>query len=415
MSGRQPLLSVADALTRILADISPLPAETVPLAYAHGRVLAAPLKALRTQPPFAASAMDGYAVRHADLRGVGTMLNQAGEAAAGHAYPGSVGAGDCVRIFTGAPLPEGTDTILIQEDAETDGRSAITVTEVPSKGRYVRPAGLDFTEGDTLLETNRMLSAADVSLAAAMDHAELQVRRKPVVALISTGDELVPPGTPRRADQIVTSNNFGVAALVEAAGGVALDCGIAADTHTALGHAFDRAAHADVVITLGGASVGDHDLVQDALTARSVAMGFWKLAMRPGKPVMFGTGASTATEAATANQPTRYLGLPGNPVSSLVCTHIFVLPLLRALLGQPAETILRDAVLTVDVPQNDQREEYMRASLELRDGALHVTPFARQDSSILSGMAKADCLMVRPAHSPPMRAGDPCKIVPLRG
>ncbi|MEO0546701.1 MAG: gephyrin-like molybdotransferase Glp [Pseudomonadota bacterium] len=415
MPVRQPLLSVADALTRILAGVAPLPAQTVPLSEAHGRVLASPLKALRTQPPFAASAMDGYAVLHADLQGVGTVLNKVGEAAAGHAYIGSVGSGDCVRIFTGAPLPQGTDTVLIQEDAETDGGSGVTVSEVPDKGRYVRPAGLDFAEGDTLLEANRVLSAADVSLAAAMDHAALPVRRKPIVALISTGDELVPPGTPRRADQIVTSNNFGVAALVEEAGGFALDLGIAADTHAALADAFDRAENADIVITLGGASVGDHDLVQDALTARGVGLGFWKLAMRPGKPVMFGTGTTTGNETANEGQPKRYLGLPGNPVSSLVCTHIFVLPLLRALLGQPAATVLQDAVLAVDVPQNDQREEYMRASLELRDGALHITPFARQDSSILSGMAKADCLMVRPAHSPPMRAGDPCKIVPLRG
>lgn len=405
MAGSSSLLSVAEALERILAGVTPLETQTVPLSEAHGRVLSKPLIALRTQPPFAASAMDGYAVRHDDLSGNDTVLDCIGEAAAGHAYEGSVAEGECVRIFTGAPLPPGADTILIQEDAEVDG-SSVKVRDVPSKCKYVRPAGLDFLKGDTLIAADTVLSAADVSLAAAMDHATLAVRRKPVVALISTGDELVPPGHPRRADQIVTSNNFGVAALVEAQGAIAVDLGIVADTKQALAKAFDRAEGADVVITLGGASVGDHDLVQEALIARNVALGFWKLAMRPGKPVMFGTQEGDAT---------RYLGLPGNPVSSLVCTHVFVLPLLRALLGLPPEIKLRDAVLAVDVPANDQREEYMRATLVERDGVLHVTPFDRQDSSILSLMANADCLMVRPAHSPPMLMGDRCKIVPLRG
>ncbi|MEL6966663.1 MAG: molybdopterin molybdotransferase MoeA, partial [Pseudomonadota bacterium] len=287
MSKRPPLLSVDDALEQILVDVQPLAAEPVALTHALGRVLAAPLAAKRTQPPFPASAMDGYAVRHADLF-EGAALTCVGEAAAGHAFSGAINAGECVRIFTGAPVPSGADTILIQENARANG-TKITVLEAAERGRYVRPAGLDFAEGDEGLKAGTVLSPADISLAAAMDHPRLPVRRKPRIAVISTGDELVEPGQERRDDQIVSSNNYGIQAMIEDFGGEPMDIGIVKDTLSALENAFDAAADADIIITLGGASVGDHDLVHHALGQRGVPTAFWKLAMRPGKPMMFGT------------------------------------------------------------------------------------------------------------------------------
>ena len=404
---RPPLLAVATALERMLADIEPVETETISLPFAGGRVLAADLAAKRFQPPFPASAMDGYAVRAQDVETVPAKLEVIGQSAAGHGFSGSVGKGQAVRIFTGAPVPKGADTIIIQENVDADNGS-ILVTTGAAKGKYVRPAGLDFSRGDTLIKMGSLISPSQLSLAAAMNWDKVPVRRKPVVAIIASGDELVMPGTEPGPDQIVASNNFGVAALVERAGGTAMCLGIAEDTTEAIDAKLSaaRSAQADIVITLGGASVGDHDLVQEALKNFGVTMDFWRLAMRPGKPVMYGTARDNG-------KLVHYVGLPGNPVSSLVCTLIFVLPMVRKMLGLVSKTETRPAVLAVPLDANDQREEYMRATTEVVNGVPHVIPFDKQDSSILTLMAQADCLMIRPAHAPAAKAGDAVDIIKL--
>jgi molybdopterin molybdotransferase len=399
------LLSVDDAL-RMVLDYArePLPAEQVAIGQAAGRTLAAPLAALRTQPPFAASAMDGYAVRAADIAAPGARLAVVGVAPAGHAFAGAVRPGEAVRIFTGAPVPEGADTILIQENADADGDAVIART-AEAAGRFVRPAGLDFTAGETLLHAGHRMGPRSQALAAAMGHAEVPVRRRPRVAVLATGDELVRPGEAMRPDQIVASNVYAIAGMVTQAGGVPIDLGIATDDFAALEAAVAAAeeAGADVLVTLGGASVGDHDLVQSALTRRGMRLGFWRIAMRPGKPLIFGSLGRMAI-----------LGLPGNPVSSIVCAHLFLEPLLRALAGDPDAGADRSgpAVLGGPLPANDMRQDYLRARLSVdADGRTVATPFARQDSSMLRLLADAQALVVRPPHAPPAAAGDPCRIL----
>lgn len=401
------LTPVADALAGILAGASPIrEQETVPLDRAEGRTLAADVAALRTQPPFPASAMDGFAVRAADVATVPARLALIGTSAAGHAFTGTVGPGQCVRIFTGAPVPAGADAILIQENARAEGNMVEALSPVTA-GRFVRQAGLDFREGEVLLRAGRRLGPSAVALAAAMGHATLPVVRRPRVAILATGDELVRPGEPTGPDQIVASNTYAVAAIAERAGAEALDLGIARDDLPALTAAIDAArdAGADVLVTLGGASVGDHDLVQRALAARGWELGFWRIAMRPGKPLMHGRlGAMTV------------LGLPGNPVSSIVCSLIFLVPLVRALSGDPdaGAVATQPARLGVDLPANDERQDYLRARLSAgEDGTLVATPFPRQDSSMLRLMAEAEALVVRAPHAPAARAGDPCRIIRL--
>jgi molybdopterin molybdotransferase len=401
------LTPVPVALAALLESVpGPTEAQTLPLAQCAGRVLAQDVTALRTQPPFANSAMDGYAARADDLQ-PGAELRVVGEAAAGRGFSGSVGSGEAVRIFTGAPLPEGADAILIQEHAEGVGGPAIRVTEAAGKGQFVRPAGLDFATGDILLKTGRRLDSAALGLAAAAGHPTLAVRRKPLVAILATGDELVLPGEPVGPDQIVASNSFSLAALVEQAGGTALDLGIARDNHPDLAGKIEaaRKAGADVLITLGGASVGEHDLVQAALKAQGMELGFWKIAMRPGKPMMMGRlGRMVA------------LGLPGNPVSSIVCGHLFAMPLVEALLGMadPARDRSEPAILGIDLKANDERQDYLRATVETMDGVQRVVPFAKQDSSMLANLARAEALVIRPAFAEAARAGDPCRIIRLR-
>lgn len=401
------LTPVPVALAALLESVpGPTEAQTLPLAQCAGRVLAQDVTALRTQPPFANSAMDGYAARAHDLQ-PGAELRVVGEAAAGRGFSGSVGSGEAVRIFTGAPLPEGADAILIQEHAEGVGGPAIRVTEAAGKGQFVRPAGLDFATGDILLKTGRRLDSAALGLAAAAGHPTLAVRRKPLVAILATGDELVLPGEPVGPDQIVASNSFSLAALVEQAGGTALDLGIARDNHPDLAGKIEaaRKAGADVLITLGGASVGEHDLVQAALKAQGMELGFWKIAMRPGKPMMMGRlGRMVA------------LGLPGNPVSSIVCGHLFAMPLVEALLGMadPARDRSEPAILGIDLKANDERQDYLRATVETMDGVQRVVPFAKQDSSMLANLARAEALVIRPAFAEAARAGDPCRIIRLR-
>ncbi|WP_350334052.1 molybdopterin molybdotransferase MoeA [Coralliovum pocilloporae] len=401
------LMPVAEALDRLLANVRRKDAEHLPLHNAYRRVLASDLKARRTQPPFAASAMDGFAVRSEDMIEAPSELTIIGEAPAGHGFDGTVGVGEAVRIFTGAPLPNGADSVLIQENADyAKGRQTLKALEPVKPGQHVRPAGLDFTEGQTLLAESCVIGPGELALAASMDYAQIPVVRKPLVAVLATGDELVAPGTPRRDDQIVASNSFGVAALVRDNGGDVLDLGIAADTVEAIGSAIKQAleAGADLIVTLGGASVGDHDLVQTVLKDHGMSLDFWRIAMRPGKPLMAGSIDST-----------HILGLPGNPVSSMVCGLLFMRPLIRTLAGLSLDDISDvDAVLGADLPENDQRQDYIRATLSQGpDGHLTATPFAKQDSSMLARLVQSDCLIIRPPFAEAVKTGDVCKILKL--
>jgi molybdopterin molybdotransferase len=403
------MMSVEEALARLLAPLATLPAETVALPQALGRVLAEDVVARRTQPPFPASAMDGYAVRAADVATVPARLAVIGSVPAGSAFAGRVGPGQAVRIFTGAPVPEGADCIVIQEDADRDGESVI-VREGAPVGRYVRAAGLDFREGETGLKAGRLLTVRDIALAAAMNRPWLAVRRRPVVAILPTGDEVVMPGDPIGPNQIVSSNGLALAALVETCGGVPRQLGIARDDADSLRLLADAARGVDLLLTTGGASVGEHDLVRDALSVAGLELDFWKIAMRPGKPLMVGRFRDTPM-----------IGLPGNPVSTLVCGLLFVRPAIERLLGGPAEPpALGKARLASPLPANDRRQDYLRATLArdsaAPEGGLPVaTPFAKQDSSMVSLIARADCLVVRPPHAPPAAAGDIVEILGFPG
>lgn len=382
-------LSVEAALERILDGVTPLEAEHVDLLAAAGRVLAADLAARLTQPPFDASAMDGYAVRAADVATLPATLRLVGESAAGHAFMGTVQAGETARIFTGAPMPDGADAIVIQENVEAEG-DRIRVVDGQPDVEHVRRRGGDFREGDTPLRAGKRLTARDITLAAAMGHATLPVRRRPRVAILATGDELVAPGETPRADQIISSNPYGLAAMISAAGGEPKLLGIARDTHEGLAEKIALADDSDILLTIGGASVGDHDLVVPALERAGMSLGFWKIAMRPGKPLIFGRRGEQ-----------RIIGLPGNPVSSLICTRVFVVPLIAKLLddGAPASRA-RTAALSVALPANGPRAHYMRGRLEHgEDGAAMVAPVSSQDSSLLTPLAAADCLIVRPPHA----------------
>ncbi|WP_131117549.1 gephyrin-like molybdotransferase Glp [Lichenihabitans psoromatis] len=399
------MLSVADALAAILSTApQALPEEDVALASARGRTLRRDLLALRTQPPLPVSAMDGYAVRAADLARAPVDLRVIGTSQAGRAFDGAVQAGEAVRIFTGAPVPDGADTVLMQENASLQG-ATMRALQAEQIGRHVRAAGLDFSEGDVGLRAGRRLGAAELALAAAMNHASLPVARRPRVAILATGDELVSPGMVPGPSQIVASNSFALAAIVEQAGGLPIDLGIAGDNFEALSRGIRAASdqQADLLITLGGASVGDLDLVQSALVREGLELGFWRVAMRPGKPLMHGKLGAM-----------RVLGLPGNPVSSIVCGILFVRPLIRALCGDPdaAASIAEPARLAVDLPANDRRQDYVRATLALRADDLPLAhPATLQDSSMLKVLAGAQCLIVREPHAPAARAGDRCMII----
>ncbi len=395
-------LSVSEALSRVLAGAEPLGVEEVPLEAAARRVLAGPLTAKLTQPPFNASAMDGYAVRAQDITNLPATLTVIGEAAAGRGFAGPVSKNECVRIFTGAPLPADADAIVIQENTRRDGKTVV-VTEGRPDPAHIRARGKDFKAGDALLEADRPIDARALTLAAAMGHAVLTVRRKPRVAILATGDELVPPGTAPGPGQIIASNAYGLAALVEAAGGTPHLLGIARDTQAAIEEKIAAAGDADVIVTIGGASVGDHDLVAPALTESGMTLDFWKIAMRPGKPMLFGRIG-----------PKRVLGLPGNPVSSLVCGRVFLVPLIRALLGLPAEDRAPEtAKLSVDLEANGPRAHYMRATLDSASAPPVATPLPDQDSALLSPLARAQCLIVRPANAPEASRGASVQILRL--
>jgi molybdopterin molybdotransferase len=398
-------MPVADALAAILAGAEPLGEEMVALDAAYHRTLARDVAAKRTQPPQAMSAMDGYAVRAADAARVNTRLKVIGEVAAGRPFDRVLGVGEAARIFTGGVIPAGADAVVIQEDTVASA-DTITITEAASLGRHIRPAGVDFREGDVLLKAGRRLSDRDLSLAASMNFPELPVRRRPKVALLATGDELVMPGNTPGPGQIVYSNGYALRALARAEGAETVDLGVAADTLEATTAGIRRAgaAQADILVTTGGASVGDHDLVKASLEAEGVKMAFWKIAMRPGKPMMHGRLGAM-----------RVIGVPGNPVSSYVCTILFVVPLIRALLGANTIHHVREAALLGrDVTANDVREDYLRARLEERDdGTLIATPVNHQDSSLLANLAVSRALVIRAPFAPAAKAGTPCKILRL--
>jgi molybdopterin molybdotransferase len=393
----QPLISVEQALARITGALTPVGSEWVSIAQAHGRVLAQAVASNRTQPPFAVSAMDGYAVRASDVATVPAKLHVIGQAPAGGAFGGALGPGQAVRIFTGGPVPDGADTIVIQENTTADGDQVI-VTQTVAAGRHIRAEGLDFRAGDVLLTAGKKLGARDVALAAAMNAPWLCVRRRPRIALLATGDELVRPGEAIGPHQIVSSNALGLAAMIAACGGEAIDLGIAADDREELRVMALGARGADMLITLGGASVGDHDLVQSVLGEAGLKVAFWKVAMRPGKPLIFGHMNETPM-----------LGLPGNPVSSMVCGLLFVRPAIAALLGETGGgNYTGAAILGADMAPNDNRQDYVRASLSA-DGV--ATPFTMQDSAMLSSLAKAGCLIIRPPFAPAAKAGDVVQVL----
>ncbi|MFA1623649.1 gephyrin-like molybdotransferase Glp [Rhizobium mongolense] len=400
------LLPVAEAQGRLLGRAKPISdVETVSLADGDQRVLAADLTARLTQPPFNASAMDGYALRREDAPEPGAELKFIGTSAAGHAFDGTVGKGETVRIFTGAPVPSGADSVLLQEDAEKiDG--GIRTKYPIRQGQHIRLRGQDFNENEGVLSAGTVMDFTRLTVAAAMNHASIDVLRKPLVAILATGDELLTPGSDLGPSQIVASNTFGIAALVHKAGGDVLDLGIVPDDKVAITAAVRRAQAegADVIITLGGASVGDHDLVQATLVAAGMTLDFWKIAMRPGKPLMVGSLGST-----------HVLGLPGNPVSSLVCALLFLEPLVRKLASLPP--VKRDAMVeaAVTLASNDQRQDYVRAKLaKSSSGKWLAEPFDKQDSSMMKVFAHADCLIIRPPHAPQLPAGSPCPVMLLR-
>jgi molybdopterin molybdotransferase len=399
------LMPVTEALSAVLAGAEPLPEEMVGLDAAHRRVLARDLAALRTQPPQAMSAMDGYAVRSADASEVATRLKVIGEVAAGRPFEKTVGKGEAVRIFTGGVVPAGADAIIIQEDTVVED-AGITITEAAVAGRHIRPAGIDFRKGDVLLARGTRLTDRDLSLAAGMNYAELPVRRRPKVAILATGDELVMPGSAPGPGQIVYSNGYALRALARQEGSETIDLGISADTveATALGLRCARDSGADILITTGGASVGDHDLVKQSLEAEGVAIAFWRIAMRPGKPMMHGRLGAL-----------RVIGLPGNPVSSYVCGFLFLVPLIRALSGRTdVHHAHETALLGREVAANDIRQDYLRARLEVRkDGELIATPVDHQDSSLLANLAAARALVIRPPFAAAAPAGSPCDILRL--
>ncbi len=395
------MISVEAAREQILAKLRPVGVETVPLAAGGGRVLAAALTARLTQPPADISAMDGFALRAADAA-KGATLRVIGAAPAGHPFAGAIGAGEAVRLFTGSVVPVGADSVLLQEDASWAG-DRLTVNEACTQGRHIRPAGQDFRAGDVLIPAGRPLSTRDIGLAAAGNHPWLAVHRRPRIAILATGDEVALPGEPIPPGGIINSNAHALAAFVTAAGGEPLVLSIATDDLAAIAAGADAARGADLLLTTGGASVGDHDLVQAGLAASGLTLDFWKIAMRPGKPLMFGWMGQMPV-----------LGLPGNPVSAFVCALLFLGPAIARLAGRAATApALHPAVLGAAMKPNEQREDYVRATLQRQDGMLLATPFATQDSGMLRTLAEADALIRRPPHQPALPQGAAVEVILL--
>jgi molybdopterin molybdotransferase len=396
------LLSVAEALARVTKGLAPLETERVALDRGSGRVLAEDLAAGLTQPPFNASAMDGYAVRAEAIAVLPATLRLVGQSAAGAGFRGKVGRGEAVRIFTGAPVPDGADTIVIQEHA-VEASDAVIVTDA-TDSTHIRPRGQDFKQGEVLLRAGAKLGPRQLMLAAAMNHTELPVRRKPKVGILATGDEVVPPGSELAPDQIVSSVPLGIAALIDAHGGEAMPLGIAKDELKSIQTLAGAGKAADILLTIGGASVGERDLVATALKSEGLKLDFWKIAMRPGKPMLYGRMGEQ-----------RVLGVPGNPASALICAHIFLLPMMARLLGLAENGHPEpEAVLGEAIEANGLREHYVRAHSEWSaDGTRVVRPLPSQDSSLVASLARADCLIVRAPQAPALAKGARVRILPI--
>lgn len=395
------MISVEEARARILSLMSPVGREVVAITAACGRVLAQDIVARRTQPPFNASAMDGYAARNDEVA-PGATFDVVGEAAAGHGWQGAAAPGQAVRIFTGAPVPDGLDRIIIQEDVTRDG-DTITLRDTLDEAAYLRRAGLDFSAGETLLTKGTRITPENVALIASAGHALVTVHRKPRVALLATGDELALPGDPVGDSGIISSNNFGLAAMIESLHASAEILPIALDEADPLRALALEGAQADLFVTLGGASVGDHDLIRPALTGHGLELDLYKVAMRPGKPLMAGRLNGTPM-----------VGLPGNPVSAMVCGRVFLAPAIAVLSGMEGSApATRRAVLDIDIGKNGPREHYMRARCVMDDGVLRCTPFDSQDSSRLALLSRANALMIRPVDDPPRDAGQDITVILL--
>ncbi|MEK9684246.1 MAG: gephyrin-like molybdotransferase Glp [Rhodospirillaceae bacterium] len=391
------LLPVEEARQRICDALPILGTEQVSLEEGLGRVLAEDAISRRTQPPFPVSAMDGYAVRAQDVVTLPSVLKVIGEVPAGKNFSGSVSSGEAVRIFTGARVPAGADTIVIQENTEQSDKTIRVIGGEAPVGRFIRPSGLDFELGDKLITCPKLLNYRDIGLLASMNLPWLKVRKRPIISLLATGDEIVMPGDPLGENQIVSSNVIALKAFIKQKGGIAIDLGIAEDNKDSLLKLAKNGLASDLLITTGGASVGDHDLVQSGLSDLGLKVDFWRIAMRPGKPLIFGKISDTPL-----------LGLPGNPVSSLVCATIFLGPAIAAMQGLNNNSYPKhQAVLEGQLPSNDEREDYLRGSLKILDsGITAVTPFKKQDSSVFSGMAAANCLIVRKPFAPVSHSGD---------
>jgi molybdopterin molybdotransferase len=402
-----PLIPVEEAQARLLAAARPIGArETLSIWDADQRVLAEPVMARLTQPPFDASAMDGYAFRRGDVTAVGDRLSLIGESAAGHSFSGDVGPGQAVRIFTGAPVPNGADTVLLQEDAIRHDHGRIELAFLPDQGRHIRPRGQDFIEGETVLAQGLLLDPGRLMLAAAANHATVSVFKRPLVGIIATGDELREPGSLLGPDQIVASSIFAIAALARRAGADVETFGIVADDPKAIADTVARAQArgVDVIVTLGGASVGDHDLVQSTLIGLGMRLDFWRIAMRPGKPLMVG-----------ALGDIQVLGLPGNPVSSMVCGLLFLEPLIASLARRTAPSRAAKAITETDLAANDHRQDYLRSTLSRDDsGALIARSYGKQDSSQMKIFANSEALIIRPPNAPAVKSGETCDILVLR-
>ena len=402
------LLLVDEALARILSSAEPHGSEQVLLTSAGGRVVAEPVKAHLLQPPFDCSAMDGYALISPENISYPLELTVIGESAAGKRFDGQLGEGQAVRIFTGAPMPAGADSIVIQEDTERSD-DKLTIRQGLDKGRHIRRAGLDFAPADVVLPVGKALDAPALSLAAASGNAAISVFKQPRIAILATGDELVPPGTVPGPDQIVASNSVGIAEIVRRAGGRPEDMGIIIDDPEKIESAISAVLEdgIDVLVTIGGASVGDRDYVHGALQNCGVDLDFWKIAMRPGKPLMYG-------RKTVSGKTVHVIGLPGNPVSSLVCSLVFLRPLVAKLSGTDLTADIRPAKLGQSMNANDHRRDFVRATVEKAiDGTLIVKPFPVQDSSMLSALVRSNALLIREENAPAATLGDACTILML--
>jgi molybdopterin molybdotransferase len=396
------LMEVEVALERILHGVKPLPTEMIDLDQACGRVLAVDVLAKRDQPPFNSSAMDGYAVRQADIVALPAALRLIGTSAAGHAFKGKVRMGTVVRILTGAPVPSDTDTVVIQENTRVED-DLVHVLQATPLGKNIRPAGLDFAKGQLLVPLRTRLTPRDIGVLAAGNVAKVKVFRKPRIVLFTTGDELVLPGEKPKADQIVSSNSHALAAMAQHFGAEVVNLGIVRDSMKATLSAIKKGLGADVLLSTGGASVGDHDYVQAAFKQSGVAIDFWKIALRPGKPFMYGRKGLT-----------HVMGLPGNPVSALVTARIFLKPLLLAFQGLVPEEPITTAVLDGSLPDNDQRRDYVRATMvTANDGQKRVTPFSTQDSSMQHTFRSSQALIIRAPFEKAAQNGDRVTILPL--